>query len=56
MADNVILMLQSVKMKSVFIYFIYLFIQGFVQSSTTAKTIGHKSPTKFKLQPNPLLK
>ena len=25
MVDNVILMLQSVKMKSVFIYFIYLF-------------------------------
>ena len=29
MADNVILMLQSVKMKSVFIYFIYLFIYLF---------------------------
>ena len=36
--------------------FIYLFILGFVQSSTGAKTTGHKSPTRFKLQPNPLLK
>ena len=25
----------------------------FVQSDTGAKTIGHKSPTRFKLQPNP---
>ena len=42
---------------TVFIYlFIYLFIEGFVQSSTGTKTIGHKSPTRFKLQSNPLLK
>ena len=40
----------------IYLFIIYLFIQGFVQSSTRAKTIGHKSPTRFKLQPNPLLK
>ena len=33
--------------------FIYLFI---CTSGTGAKTIGHKSPTRFKHQPNPHLK
>ena len=41
---------------------IYLFINLYIiylricTSSTGAKTIGHKSPTRFKHQPNPLVK
>ena len=37
--------------------FIYLFIYlRICTSSTGAKTIGHKSPTRLKYQPNPHLK
>ena len=39
-----------------FIYLFYLFIIGFLQSNTGAKTMGHKSHTRFKHQPNPFLK
>ena len=39
-----------------FIYLFYLFIIGFLQSNTGAKTMGHESPTRFKHQPNPFLK
>ena len=42
--------------KELFIYlFIYLFIHLY-KAVPEQKTTGHKSPTRFKLQPNPLLK
>ena len=37
-------------------FYLFIYLLRSCMSSTGAKTIGHKSPTRFKHQPNPLLK